>query len=74
MTFFFHYNKQASQKAGRAVLTLHFKGKCYPVNEIKCNVPVETRERKIQPRLVVHGRANEILFGSDTENIRAIIV
>lgn len=54
--FWFHYNKPASARAGRPVLTVHYRGACHLVNDIECNVPTRTRTRKTQPRCVVTGR------------------
>ncbi len=72
--FFYHYNKPASHKAGRAVLSLHFNHTCHLVNSITCNVPTRTKERKTQPRMVVQGQANEIMLGSDPNGVSAEII
>lgn len=53
--FWFHYNKPASAKAGHPVLTLHYKGQCLMVRNILCGVPVRSRERNTQPRVVIAG-------------------
>ena len=63
--FFFHYNKPASQKQGRPVMTVHYKGMCHMVHAVSCEVPVASRERKSQPRVVMAGRGSvEICNGT----------
>lgn len=54
--FWFHYNRPASLQRGQTVLTVHYRGRCLMVNRIDCRVPIVTRERKTQPRLVLAGR------------------
>ncbi len=58
--FFFHYNKPASQAAKEPRLTVHFRGQCLSVGAIKCLVPIESKNRKTQPRCVMAGRANDV--------------
>lgn len=70
--FFFHYNKPASLTAGYPKVTLHWEGKCILVDEIRCDVPVQTKARKTQPRLVVQGFAKHVFLSS--ENKMAVIV
>lgn len=53
--FFFHYNKPESVRQGINVLTLHVNKTCYLVNSIKCNVPIESKNRQTQPRCVLQG-------------------
>jgi hypothetical protein len=54
--FHFHYNKPASLKAGHPIMTVHTGGQCIMVREIVCKVPVATRERRTQPRMVIAGQ------------------
>ena len=72
-TFWFHYNKPASKKQGRNVLTVHWNGQCHLVNSLNCNVPVETSNRKQQPRCVIKGKATDIAFGQSGSIIHASI-
>jgi hypothetical protein len=58
--FFLHMNKPASQKAGRPVISLHFRGKCHLVDNIVCNVPTSGRTRKTQPLFVMAGKASSV--------------
>jgi hypothetical protein len=54
-SFWFHYNKPASIKAGYPRLSIHYMGKCHIVNEIECNVYTKTRLRSQQPKCVIAG-------------------
>lgn len=53
--FWFHYNKPETAKRGRPMMTVHYRNQCLLVENIDCAVPVRTRERKQQPRMVVAG-------------------
>lgn len=53
--FWFHFNKPETRKRGRPVMTVHYKSQCLMVESIDCAVPVKTRVRKQQPRMVVAG-------------------
>lgn len=64
-SFFFHFNKPASQKAGKPQITLHASGKCLVVDNVVCNVPVAGRLRKEQPRFVMAGKAANIVIDQD---------
>jgi len=61
MRFNFHYNKPASLKAGRPILTVHFRGVCHLVSSVRCVVPCETKIRKQQPRCVMAGDCNRVV-------------
>jgi hypothetical protein len=52
--FFFHYNKHTG------FMTVHYRGVCIPVKDVKCLVPVETKYNKTQPRLVLRGWAEAV--------------
>lgn len=54
--FWFHYNKPASRAAGRPKITLHWRGRCYLVDNITCMTKCHGRIRKTQPRWVIGGR------------------
>ncbi len=58
--FFFHYHKSASRAAKRNVLTVHWMGKCHPVNHILCAVKIETHAQKRQPHCVMRGFARTV--------------
>lgn len=58
--FWFHYNKPASAKQGRPLLTLHYLNKCHLVESLNIKVPTETHNRKKQPRIIVRGWANGV--------------
>jgi len=58
--FFFHFNKPATMRAGKVVISLHYKDTCHLVNNVVCNVPVSGRVRKSQPRFVMAGKSAQI--------------
>ena len=67
--FFFHYNKPASQAAGEPRLSVHFRNRCAVVRAVECFVPVQSRNRKKQPRCVMYGRARDIIVGDGIATI-----
>jgi hypothetical protein len=65
--FFIHYNKQASRKAGRNVLTLHWKNACHMINHFASEgINLESHENKRQPRCVFRGFAKHVFFHNDS--------
>lgn len=52
--FFYHYYRQKKK------MSVHFKGSCIVVNNIKCEVPCETKYNKRQPYLVMQGFASSV--------------
>lgn len=52
--FFYHYFKQKGK------MSVHFKDTCTVVDDIKCNVPCETKWRNSQPRIVMQGFAKSV--------------
>ncbi len=61
-SFWFHYNKPASAKAGAPRLTIHWKGQCHIVESLDIKVPTSSRIRQTQPRVVIAGKCKEINF------------
>lgn len=63
--FFYHYNKPATQKAGKPCLTLHVNNACHIVNgalfQVNCPCESKVHENK-QPRLVMRGWCSEVIF------------
>jgi hypothetical protein len=55
-TFFFHYNKPASQQAKAPRISVHWKDACHIVHNVKCDVPCEGRINNRQPYWVMKGR------------------
>lgn len=41
-------------------MSVHFRGKCNVVDDIKCLVPCETKWKRTQPRLVMQGFAQDV--------------
>jgi hypothetical protein len=63
--FFYHYFRHSEKK-----LSVHFRGTCYNVDMIKCQVPCETKFNKRQPKLVMQGYATKILINSYNYGIK----
>lgn len=61
--FFYHYRRSIGG------MSVHFRNSCYPCVNVKCNVPVETKYNKIQPRLVMQGFYNYLDIDLSTETI-----
>jgi len=59
-SFFFHYNKPASQRRGKPTITVHWKGACHLVDNIIAMIPTKGRIRKSQPRFVMAGQARSL--------------
>ena len=49
--FFYHYFR------AKKAMSVHWRGACFVVDNIKCNVPCETKWRPRQPYLVMQGFA-----------------
>lgn len=58
-SFWFHYNKPASNKVKKPQITLHYKNACHIVDNVVCNVPVAGRIRNTQPRWVMAGKTEK---------------
>jgi hypothetical protein len=67
-SFFAHFNRISMQRGLRAVWTVHFRGACYPANEVLFKVPIHTRFRPEgrQPRAVLLGRAERLVYAGST--------
>lgn len=59
-TFWFHYNKQNSTKAGKPQLTIHYKKQCLIVDNVDCNVNIKGHLNKQQPFFVLKGKCSTI--------------
>lgn len=59
--FWFHYNKPASNRAGKPQVTVKFRGKCLIVDNVKIDVPTFgfLRENE-QPHFVIKGYASNV--------------
>lgn len=53
--FFYHYYRYGEKK-----MSVHFRGKCRWVDDVKCEVPCETKWNKRQPHLVMRGMASAV--------------
>jgi len=61
--FFYHYRKSTGG------MTVHFKGKCYPCIDVECLVPCFTKRNKEQPKLVLQGWCEKLIFEGNTIKI-----
>jgi len=62
--FFFHFRKSTGE------LTLHWNKQCIPVKNVDCNVPIETKWNKQQPRVVLRGFASTVEIVEGTAYIK----
>ena len=72
--FFFHYNKPASLKQNRNVMTIHFEGVCHIAHKVICKVANETHNQKRQPRCIIRGYATSVIFNTIGDKIIANII
>lgn len=59
-TFYLHYNKPASLKAKRPLMSVHFRGVCHIVDGIQRNRPTATKHSRRQPRVTMAGKATNV--------------
>ncbi len=57
--FFYHFNKHTRK------LTVHYRGKCIPCNDVMCFVPTDSKWNKTQPFLVMQGYAKQVIVKND---------
>jgi hypothetical protein len=62
--FKFHYNKPMSQRTGKKVWSVHYRGKCHIVDSIDCHVHCNSKVNKTQPYVVMEGFADSLLIAS----------
>ena len=72
--FWFHYNKPESKRQGRSVLTLHWDNTCHPIHHIKCDMPIESHNRKQQPHCVIRGWCNTVIFENMGDECFAFVI
>jgi hypothetical protein len=59
-SFWFHYDKLYARQFKVDKWLFHYKGQSLTVDSIKCYVSTFSRNRKKQPKVVMHGKANII--------------
>jgi len=64
-SFYFHYNKPASQAAGEPRLSIHWNNRCMIAKGINCEVNIRSRNRSTQPRCVMAGKAARVVLDSE---------
>lgn len=70
--FWFHFNKPASKKAGKPIISLHYDKTCHMVDNIICEVPTAGKLNKRQPHFVIRGYTTSIVIDKAT-NVATII-
>lgn len=65
--FFYHF-----RKCDR-LMSVHFEGVCYPVSNVECRVPCETKWNKRQPYLVMRGWARSVRIVGPLNDLKAVI-
>ena len=51
-------------------MSVHFRGKCYIVENVICEVESQTKWNKTQPRVVMRGFADTVVVNAETALIR----
>lgn len=59
--FFYHFNKQMTNKSGNVKWSIHFKGRCIIVDYFNCYVCTESKSNKVQPKAVVRGFCKDVV-------------
>ena len=65
--FWYHYNKPASRKALKPILTVHWESRCILVEGVDITVPTKSRVRKSQPHIVITGSARNVVVDRKTK-------
>jgi hypothetical protein len=71
--FFFHFNKPMSQRTGTPKMNVHFNKSCRIVDEIDCQVLCKSKINKRQPRVVMQGFADKLIFFQENGKDKVII-
>lgn len=58
-SFYFHYNKPATQRAGKIQVSIHIDKKCHIVDNVVCDVSTKGHLKKTQARFVMRGKCND---------------
>jgi hypothetical protein len=61
-TFFFHYNKPASQRLGKPKISVHYDKTCHIVDNVVCDVPTFGKINKRQPIFVMKGKCKNFVI------------
>lgn len=61
-SFFFHFNKPATQRTGKPQVSVHYDKVCHIVDNVVCSVPTEGKINKRQPRFVMRGKCNKFII------------
>lgn len=61
--FFYHYRRQIDS------ISIHFRGKCHICENVKCLVPTESKRNKTQPKIVIQGFCEKVIFNGKNGTI-----
>lgn len=50
-------------------MSIHFRGKCYRAKDVICNTACYTKWNKSQPKLVMSGKASDVVISHDVAYI-----
>ena len=64
-SFFYHFNKPATQRSGVVTMSVHVNKTCHLVQGIVCEVPASSKISARQPRFVMRGKCStfEVIDG-----------
>lgn len=62
--FYYHYRRFDNR------LSVHFRGKCIPCDNVDCRVPCKSKWNKRQPFLVMQGFCSDIELNNGTMLIK----
>ncbi len=61
--FFYHFNKHKN------MMSVHWQKQCLIVKNVECNVPCRTKWSDKQPKIVMCGKASNVIIENDIARI-----
>jgi hypothetical protein len=58
-SFYFHFNKPSTQRAGSVKISVHYNDTCHIVDNVVCKVPTLGKINTRQPRFVMRGKCTK---------------
>jgi hypothetical protein len=68
--FYLHYNKPASIKRGKPVISIHYRKQCLLVENFRFSGEIEGKINSRQPKFVIKGLASSITIENNIAIIR----
>lgn len=59
-TFWFHFNKPATLRAGKAQISVHHEKVCHIVDNVICKRPTEGKIKPKNPKFVMKGKCHKL--------------